>query len=521
MKITKSMMFGMLVGFVFVVTMSFYLQSSLQTCEAQAQPAKEAQKLAPITNGVPDEQDVAMIERMSRVFRYVSKSVSESVVHITSQKMVKGLSSENPFGDEDMLRRFFPDERFFRSLPSRPEPQVGLGSGVIIGSDGLIVTNNHVVDDADKISIVLPDGREVSPVWVRKDAPTDIALIKVDVKGLKPLVLADSNSVDVGDFVLAVGNPFGLDKTVTQGIVSYIGRGVRINNASPVSYNNYIQTDAAINPGNSGGPLVNLRGQVIGINSAIVTRTASFAGIGFAIPSNTVSFVVDQLKTSEQVVRSYLGVSIQDMSLPLARNFGLDRVEGALISDVGPDTPASKAGMKAGDIVLELDGQKILTSQQLQNIVSQTPPGREVKATIWRDKKQLVLTIKLEKMPKAFLAGKMGPGSQAAPESGDKEEQVTIEELGIAIGPITPDLAKKYNYKPNMKGVVITQIDPQGVGAQNGLSEGDLILQVQNQPVNSVQEFKNVLKKASFKEGVTLFARSVAGNARFIYIKID
>lgn len=507
MKITQARVSMGVKSFIFVIITVIYLQSSLNMC--MAQPANN--------NGVPDEQDVAMIERMSRVFRYVAKDVSDSVVHITSQKTVKQSPQMSPFGDDDMLRRFFGDERFFRSFPPmQPQPQVGLGSGVIVGSDGLIVTNNHVVDGADKISIVLPDGREVSPVWVRNDPPTDLALIKVDVKGLKPLKFADSNSVEVGDFVLAVGNPFGLDKTVTQGIVSYIGRGVRLSSASAISYSNYIQTDAAINPGNSGGPLVNLRGEIIGINSAIISRTATYAGIGFAIPANTVKFVIDQLQTSEQVVRSYLGVSIQDLTLPLAKNFGLEHARGALISDVGPDTPASKANLKPGDIILELDGKQITSSSQLQNIISQTMPGKDVKATIWRDKKEIQVIIKLEKMPKEFLAGKM-PGSQG--ETSD--EKATVEELGIVVQSLTDGLAKKYNYRQGMKGVVITQVDPQGEGARNGLSEGDLILQVQNQPVNSINEFKAIMNKASFKSGVTLFARSPAGGARFIYIKTE
>jgi serine protease Do len=528
MKTAKSMLSGMAGGVIFVITAGIYLQNSLPACMAQDQMSEMAQAAAPApaTKGTLDEQDVAMIERMSKVFRYVAKDVSESVVHITSEKDVKQSDSDNDNSDEeDMLRRFFPDQRFFRvprpDSKSQPRvvPQKGLGSGVIVG-DGLIVTNNHVVDGADKVTVVLPDGREVKPVWVRTDPPTDLALIKVDVKGLKALPLADSDSVEVGDFVLAVGNPFGLDGTVTQGIVSYIGRGVRIgddDNPKSISYSNYIQTDAAINPGNSGGPLVNLRGQVIGINSAIISRTASYAGIGFAIPSNTVAFVVDQLKKSEQVVRSYIGVSLQPLTLPLAKSFGLDRVDGVLINDVTANTPASKAGLKAGDIILKFNGFKIHNGQQLQAIVSQTPPGKEVKMTLWRDKKEIEVMIKLEKMPKEFLAGKMG-GSEGMPEAGERS---SLEDIGVTVESLTVDLAKKYNYKPDTKGVIITEVDPAGLGARNGLSEGDLIMKVQNQPVNSLEEFKKAIAKSPFKNGTTLHVRSASGIARFIYIKTE
>jgi serine protease Do len=512
------MLIGVIAGFVTAMAASFYFQNSSMTCQAQNQNEDQGIVQTSPTLPPPDTQDLALTQRLSKVFNYVAKNVSASVVHITAEKTVKTQGPGRSPIDEDFLRRFFPDNNFRFGPPQQRQPQVGLGSGVIIDPNGYIVTNNHVVEDADKIKIVLPDGREVSPEWVRTDPPTDLALIKIDAKDLFALELADSEKVEVGDIVLAVGNPFGLDKTVTQGIVSYIGRGVRVD--SSINYSNYIQTDAAINPGNSGGPLVNLKGRIIGINSAIISRTSSYAGIGFAIPSNTVKFVVDQLRKSEKVVRSYLGVQIQNLTLPLAKNFGLDVADGALVSDVGTDTPASKAGLKSGDIILEFNGVKITDSQKLQNVVAQIPPGTEVKVVIWRDKKKKEITMKMEKMPQEFLAGKISPLAprQQAPEAVDQEE---IKELGLTVQTLDEELNKKYNFKPTMKGAVIVQIDLQGEGARAGLSEGDLITKVQDQEITSAKELAKILSKVSFKEGVTMFVRSAGGGARFVYIKTD
>ncbi len=478
--------------------------------------AKDAE--AKVTTPAPAPEDFALMERMSRVLNYVARNVSSSVVHITSTKNPKPAKQEDNENEDDIFKRFFPDERLgprFRFGPQVPEPQTGMGSGVIIDPDGYIITNNHVVMGADKIKIVLPDGREFTPQWVRTDPPTDLALIKVDAKGLPALELADSDKVQVGDWVMAVGNPFGLDNTVTQGIVSYIGRGIKIS--SSINYSNYIQTDAAINPGNSGGPLVNLRGQIIAINSAILSRTASYAGIGFAIPSNMVKFVVGQLKKSEQVTRSYLGVTIQDLNGPLAKNFGREDTKGALLGEIGPNTPAGKAGLKSGDVILEFDGIKIRNSQHLQGLVAERAPGTKVLLKVWRDKKTIEVPVILEKMPKEFLAGKFAPN---APEEEGTPNQAEIKDLGITVSGVTKDLAEKYNLKAK-QGALIIQVDPQGEGARVGLSEGDLILKVQDLKINSVEDLTRALKKASLKSGVTFFVKSLTGGSRFIYIKID
>jgi len=511
MKLNRVRVFGFVSGLVLAVCAVAVLEYAPGTILAREVSVNQPPaKLTP-----PPAEDFAIAERLSRVNNYIARTVSSSVVHISSTKIVKPREGM----DDDVFRRFFPDDRFapfFRFEPQKPEPQMGLGSGVIIDPSGYIVTNHHVVDGADKISIVLPDGREFRPQWVRNDPPTDLALIKGDAKDLPALELADSDQVQVGDWVLAVGNPFGLDNTVTQGIVSYIGRGLRLS--STINYSNYIQTDAAINPGNSGGPLVNLRGQIIAINSAILSRTASYAGIGFSIPSNTVKFVVAQLKQSEQVTRSYLGVQLQpDLTVPLAKYFGLDSTKGALISEVGSNTPAAKAGIKAGDIVLEFDGIRVQSSQHLQNLVAERSPGTTVKMVVWRDKKRVEVPVTLEKMPKDYLAGKMTPKP-------DQEEtsptQAEIKELGITVSSVTEELVKKFNLKVT-QGALIVDIDPQGEGARDGLAEGDVIVGVQNEKVTSASDLMRILKKHSLKAGVVFYVKSIGGGSKYVIVKTD
>jgi serine protease Do len=503
----------MALGFVVAVSATFYFQHSDQIATAKDQVVGSSSREAP---NPPSEADMELLERASRVFNYIARKVQPSVVHITASKTVKPSRepSASPF-DDDFFRRFF------RNDPMGPQPRMqppesreGVGSGVIISADGYIVTNNHVVEGADKIRVQFSDDREFTPEWVRNDPVTDLALIKIKAKDLHFLELADSENVQVGDWVLAAGNPFGLDNTITQGIVSYIGRGINIS--ASVKYSNYIQTDAAINPGNSGGPLVNLKGQVIGINTAIVSRSASNAGIGFAIPSNTVKFVTDQLKKSEQVTRSYLGIQLQEVTGDLAKFFGLSEVHGAIVSEVMSGTPAAKSGLKSGDVILEFDGTKISSGQQLQNLVAQTPPGAKVKLVVWRDKKKIDLTLTLEKMPKEFFSQKITGESLEQGESSTAE----VKDLGITLSTLTSDLAEKYNYK-DLKGAVITQVDPQGEGARFGLSEGDLIMRIQDKKVTSVEDAKGLLKKYPLAKGVTIFVRSAHGGSRYIYLKID
>ncbi len=515
MKISRSTIIGLTIGLVVGLILGIYVlyppidiqakENSVSNAKVQA---KEIPSLKPA--------DVAVIESLSRVFNNVAQRVNSSVVHITATKVVKPKIKQMPF-DDDILRRFFPDDNFpkhFFQFPTpKSEARVGLGSGVIIDSNGYIVTNYHVVAGADDIRIVMSDGRKFKPEWVRTDEPTDLALIKIKAKGLSALKFADSSKVKVGDFVLAVGNPFGLDNTVTQGIVSYVGRGLRISN-----YSNYIQTDAAINPGNSGGPLVNYRGEIIGINTAIISRTASYAGIGFAIPSNTVKFVVSQLKVSKEVVRSYLGVTIQDMDAGMAQSFGLSTTAGSVISGVKPGSPAAKGGLKVGDVILVFNGTKVKNSEQLKDLVAQVRPGTKVKIVVWRDNKKVTLTVKLEKMPKEFL--KQKPNWLSSEGTSEESNQAEIKELGITVATLTSDLAEKYHHV-GLKGAVIVDVKADGEGARVGLAVGDLIMRVQNMKITSAKDMVKAMSKFSVKKGVRLFVRSPGGGQRFIFIKID
>lgn len=507
MKLSKDILIGIIVG-VFVLSVIFgHLYYSGSYSEAIARESEITENHIKL-----DPADVAIVEGLSRIFNEVSIKVSKAVVHISAVKVVKR-RYQLPFDFEDeFLRRFLPEDmlpkRFFGPSEERMH---ALGSGVIISSDGYIVTNNHVIEGADDIRITLFDGRVYRPVWIRTDPPTDVALIKIRAKDLPYLVFADSDKVKVGDIVLAVGNPFGLDHTVTQGIVSYIGRGLRIT-----EYGNYIQTDAAINPGNSGGPLVNCRGQIIGINTAIISKTATYAGIGFAIPSNTVKFVVDQLKESEQVVRSYLGVTIEDLTPGLAETFGLkSTTTGCVVTAVMPNSPASKAGIRPEDVILEFNGIKVKDSDHLRDLVARTPPGKEVEIIVWRNKKKEEIEVKLEKMPKDFLsrAPKWHRKGLEGPEEASK-----IDQLGITIKTLDDQLAEKYGYE-GLQGVVVIEIDPDSEAAYAGLNEGDLIVKVQDIKIRNVNDFKEAIQKYPPHKGIRLFVRMPEGGYKFIYIK--
>jgi len=478
-----------------------YLGSRRASCQAMENPQSAPQP------PLPTSEELAGVEQISRVFNKVAEAVRASVVHIGTRK--KGKSR-----DWESLHKFFKDDKlqpFFRfEFPDQPRPQIGLGSGTVYDSDGYILTNYHVVKDADEITITLQDGSEYEPEWVRTDPPTDLAVIKIDAKGLPALQFGDSDKINVGDWVLAVGNPFGLDSTVTQGIISYRSRGVM---QAGTNYSSYIQTDAAINPGNSGGPLVNLQGKVIGVNTFIITRTATYAGLGFAIPANTAKFVATQLKTSEKVVRSYLGVQIRDLTIGMAKTFDYDSTDGVLVEEVKPDTPADKGGMKAGDIIIELAGEKIRQVYQLQTMVAETKPGTKVKIVVWRDGAKKELTIKLEKMPEGFFEEQFS----ARPDRGGRRGQHEIESLGMTVSTLTDELAEKYDHE-DRQGVVVISVDPDGEAFRRGLREGDLITYVQREKVTSAPQFKRLLKKYADQEGVRLRVRSSGGGSRFVYV---
>jgi len=412
-------------------------------------------------------------------FSSVLKPALPAVVNIRSSKVVKVQGhGGSPFFNDPFFRQFFGDQ--FGPRGPQQEREQSLGSGVIITADGTVLTNNHVIDGATDIKVYLNDKREFKATLVGTDPKTDIAVLKIAANDLPTLPLGNSSSLQVGDLVFAIGDPFGIGETATMGIVSATGRGgLGIEN-----YEDFIQTDAAINPGNSGGAMIDLHGNLVGINTAIVTGgSGGNQGVGFAIPINMAHNVVDQIREHGKVVRGYLGVYIQDVTPEIAKAFGLGQGGGVLIGDVTPDTPAARAGLKKGDVVLQLNGAPVDSRNQLQVRISQTPPGTPVNLKVWRDGKTQDVTVKLGELPeKAAKAG-------SSEEGGGALEGVDVENL-------TPEIAQQLNLRPGTRGVVVSSVDPSSPAASQGLREGDVSQEVNHRPVASVEEYRRALAGA-------------------------
>ena len=420
----------------------------------------------------------------------VAKQAKASVVNVSSTKKVREgqdfLESPSPFFDDPFFRRFFGEEFEQRFRRPREFRQEGMGSGVIVSTDGYIVTNNHVVENADEIEVSLPDKRTFKAKVIGTDPKTDVAVIKIESTGLPILPWTDSGRLEVGELVLAVGSPFGLTQTVTMGIISAVGRA----NMGIVDYEDFIQTDAAINPGNSGGALVNLHGELVGINTAIFTRTGGYMGIGFAIPSNMVKSVMDSLIKHGKVIRGWLGVSIQELTPDLAKEFGVSETGGALVADVMEDGPASKAGVQRGDIVVEFERRSVKDPTHLRSLVADTAPGTKVTIAVLRDNRRTSLDVTLGELPKDVSA-------QAGP--GDAKGKHAL--AGVQVGSLSRDEARALRIKG---GVVVRRVDPAGLAARAGLQEGDVIREINRQAVTSVEEFERRVGKLKSKERVLL-----------------
>ncbi len=404
-------------------------------------------------------------------FAELSMKIKPSVVNIRTSKTVQRRSPTIPRQQDDLFNEFF--ERFFRGTPNVPRKERSLGSGFIISEDGLILTNDHVVDGADEIKVRLADGRIFKGKVKGVDTKLDLALLKIDVgdEELPVAKLGDSDSLRIGEWVVAIGNPFGLEQTVTVGIVSAKGRVI---GAGP--YDDFIQTDASINPGNSGGPLFNTEGAVIGINTAIVQGGQ---GIGFAIPINTAKNIVPQLREKGKVTRGWLGVTVQDISEDLAKSFSLENTEGALVSEVAKDSPAAKAGIKRGDIILSFDGKKIKTLSDLPRLVAATKVGETAEVVIFRNQKEKTYSVKL---------GEMADEKTVAALNGDPEKK-----FGLALMDLSPEAIQRYGLKNN-QGVLITRVDPNGPGASSNLRAGDLILEINNTETPDLKTFLEAVK---------------------------
>jgi len=426
----------------------------------------------------------------------VVKRVLPAVVNISSSRTVK----QNPdLGLDPFFRQFFGDS--FRNVP-RERREKGLGSGVIVSPDGYVLTNNHVVDGATDIEVTLHDKREFKAKVVGTDARTDIAVLKLEGSGFPTLAMADSSKVDVGDIVLAVGNPFGVGQTVTMGIVSATGRsGLGIEQVE-----DFIQTDAPINPGNSGGALVDEEGRLIGINTAIVGSSGGNAGIGFAVPVNMARHDMDQIIAHGKVERAYIGVVPQDVNPSLARAFNT-QTRGALVSEVSPDSPASRAGLKTGDIVQSLNGQQVEDANQLRLRIGEMSAGASVNLGILRDGKQMTLSVRLAEFPTNEERASNGRSVQRGSGSSSGLSGVDVETL-------TPDMARQMQISAQTKGVVVDNVNPDSKAADAGLERGDVILQVNRRPVANTSEFQQALSSTSngqpvlllvSREGTTLY----------------
>jgi serine protease Do len=422
-------------------------------------------------------------------FVNLAKKIKPLVVNISTTQVSEARGSQqefgNPFGEEDPFNDFW--RRFFGGpMPRGPQRQRSLGSGFVIDSDGSILTNNHVVENASKIVVKLSDDQEYEAKIIGRDQKTDIAVIKINAKGNLPAAnRGDSDQLEVGEWVVAIGHPFGLDSTVTSGIVSAKGRHI-----GQGPYDNFIQTDASINPGNSGGPLLNLRGEVIGINTAIFSRTGGNIGIGFAIPINLVKEVLPQLRGKGKVTRGYLGVLIQKVTPEIAESLGMERGYGALVANVSKDGPADKAGVKVGDVITEFDGKEVKDSGDLPIIVARTPVDKRVKMKVLRDKKEAVLNVAVGELKDEEVVA-------AVPEKG---------ELGLTVQRLTPQMAESLGLEKS-EGVVVTAVEPSSTADEAGIRRGDIILEVDRKAVRNMDDYKKAIAGARKGRGVLFLVR--------------
>ena len=455
------------------------------------------------------------LRETSKAFTAVANKTIPAVVFVNVQKTIEISSphgQRSPFGnndsqgffdfDEDFLERFFgyrqPRQRSPRS--PRKYEQLGQGSGFIISQDGYILTNNHVVGDVDKITVTLQDGRKFDAKVVGTDPKSDVAVIKVEADNLPVIELGDSDVLDIGEWVIAIGSPFGLDATVTVGVVSAKGRG----GVGIADYEDFIQTDAAINPGNSGGPLLNLEGKAVGLNTAIFSQSGGYMGIGFAIPINMAKHIKQQLVETGKVTRGYLGVYMEPVKADLAEYFGLEQKNGVSVLQVMDDSPADDAGLKAGDIILEMDGKKIEGMQQFKNAIAMVEPGTKMTLLVYRDGKELKKKVEIGSLSDSSFATDVS-------EVG--------EQLGLQVQELTEELARGFGYEPG-KGVIVSEVTNGGIAAQAGIRAGMLIVSVNRRNVNSVAEFNTALEETA-KTRKALVLIKYENFAQYVVLTLD
>lgn len=484
----------------FMATMVFSVLVSFTAGAAVLVPSKT--EVPPL-----DPTLIQQADMLSLAFQQAADHISPSVVSIMSEKQLQTLQGRGSLQSQipEEFRRFFGDDfdRFFQT-PMQPRGggvQQGFGSGVIVSNDGYILTNNHVVADADKITVKTVDEDTYEAEIVGRDPKSDIALLKVDASGLPAAKLAAADDVRVGQWVIAVGGPFGLENTVTSGIVSATGR----NTVGIADYENFIQTDAAINPGNSGGPLVNLHGEVVGINTAIATRSGSNAGVGFSIPIGMARHIMGSLKETGRVDRGFIGAVIQNLTKDLAASFNYDSDYGVLIGDVTDDGPAAKAGLKSGDIVRKIDGKKMKNSSELRNAVATTKPDSTVEFEIFRDGKIQIVEVRIGLLDDKVMVASNGDTSVST-------------DLGMTVQTVTPRIAEALGYSESQKGVVITEVEPGSLAASAGLRKKDIIVKLNGEDIEDTGGFREVLNKYDAKQGLR-FQVKTEGISRFLFLK--
>jgi serine protease Do len=427
------------------------------------------------------------IMETSKAFSEIVNTVSPAVVNISTTKVFKRDTS--PFFEDPFFDLFSPFHEF--RIPRKWKEQ-SLGSGVIVSPDGYIITNNHVVEKADEIKVTLLDKRTFKGSVVGADPKTDIAMVKIAASNLPTIPWGDSEKLQVGEFVLAIGNPYGLSHTVTMGIISAVGRA----NVGIADYEDFIQTDAAINPGNSGGPLVNIKGELVGINTAIFSRTGGYQGIGFAVPSNMSRLVMDQLIQRGKVTRGWLGVTIQELTPELSQKFSLKKSKGALVSDVARNSPAEKAGIIRGDIILEFNGREVKDVSSLRNMVAQSKIGSEVSMRILRAGKEYSVRVVIAELPREV--------AEVAPDQlPDEPEEIEVL-TGLTVMDLTKDIARQLGLNDE-RGVVVVRVETGSPADEAGIKKGDIIKEMDRKQVNDLEDFNRIASNIKRDETVLLF----------------
>ncbi len=468
-------------------------------------------------------------DSLSQAFRKAAEVAIPTVVTIeTNSKpqavQMEGRGSrrgESPFKGENPFKGtpfedFFNDDggpyQFHFGPNGRMPQKHGMGSGVIVDKSGIVLTNNHVVEGADEVLVRLSDGRQFEASDIKTDPATDLAVLRIKTDSSLPAAkLGDSDKLQIGDWVIAVGNPFGFDSTVSAGIISGMRRELEPGN--PDKRTSYLQTDAAINPGNSGGPLMNLEGEVIGINTAIASNNGGYQGLGFAIPSTVAKWVMRQLVDNGVVQRGYLGVGISEVKGKLADKLGVTHRGGVVVGEVYPNSPAAEAGFEPEDVITSYGGKKIRTPRDLQELVERTPAGAKQAVEVLRDGKTVELQVAVKPLPKDFADLHSGKGRRGA----DQHSGFKSDEIGIEVAELNENNAEKLGFK-DFQGVVVTEVMQGSVAAEAGLREGMLIMRVEKQPVHNVDEFKAAMKGASLENGILLWVRTEGGN-RFVVLE--